>query len=95
MKFKTVNWITNKKPSSYKPQATSGKLQATSGKILQATSGPKARPPAGVGTRPHPKRGWGIRALRQPQPPAKYIRFSRISQELFCRTLKINILTNI
>ena len=41
----------------------------------QATSGPEARP----------KRGWGIRALRQPQPPAKYIGFSRISQELFCR----------
>jgi len=29
MKFKTVNWITNKKSSSYKPQATSRKLQAT------------------------------------------------------------------
>ena len=58
-----------------RPQATSGKLQATSGKILQATSGPEARPPAGVGSK----------ALRQPQPPAKYIRFSRISQELFCR----------
>jgi len=73
-----------------RPQATSGKLQATSGKILQATSGPEARPPAGVGIRPHPKRGWEIRALRQPQPPAKYIRFSRISQELFCRrTLNI------
>ena len=41
----------------------------------QATSGPEARP----------KRGWGIRALRQPQPPAKYIGFSRRSQELFCR----------
>ena len=73
-----------------RPQATSGKLQATSGKIPQATSGPEARPPAGVGIRPHPKRGWEIRALRQPQPPAKYIRFSRISQELFCRrTLNI------
>ena len=73
-----------------RPQATSGKLQATSGKILQATSGPEARPPAGVGIRPHPKRGWEIRALHQPQPPAKYIRFSRISQELFCRrTLNI------
>ena len=60
-----------------RPQATSGKLQAT--------SGPEARPPAGVGIRPHPKRGWEIRALRQPQPPAKYIGFSRISQELFCR----------
>jgi len=60
-----------------RPQATSGKLQAT--------SGPEARPPAGVGSK----------ALRQPQPPAKYIGFSRISQELFCRTLKINILTNI
>ena len=76
--------------SKVRPQAPSGKLQATSGKIPQATSGPKARPPAGVGTRPHPKRGWEIRALRQPQPPAKYIRFSRISQELFCRrTLNI------
>ena len=65
-----------------RPQATSGKLQAT--------SGPEARPPAGVGIRPHPKRGWEIRALRQPQPPAKYIGFSRISQELFCRrTLNI------
>jgi hypothetical protein len=45
MKFKTVNWITNKKSSSYKPQApkspslkrqarkaTSRKLQATSNK---------------------------------------------------------------
>ena len=60
-----------------RPQATSGKLHAT--------SGPVARPPAGVGIRPHPKRGWEIRALRQPQPPAKYIGFSRISQELFCR----------
>ena len=50
-----------------RPQATSGKLQAT--------SGPEARPPAGVGSK----------ALRQPQPPAKYIGFSRISQELFCR----------
>jgi hypothetical protein len=29
MKFKTVNWITNKKSSSYKPQAASHKLQAT------------------------------------------------------------------
>ena len=76
--------------SRVRPQATSGKLQATSGKILQATSGPEARPPAGVGIRPHPKRGWEIRALHQPQPPAKYIRFSRISQELFCRrTLNI------
>ena len=45
MKFKTVNWITNKKAASYKPQApkaasfkrqakkaTSRKLQATSNK---------------------------------------------------------------
>ena len=60
------------------------RLQAASYK-LQATSGPEAHPPAGVGTRPRPKRGWGIRALRQPQPPAKYIGFSRRSQELFCR----------
>jgi len=67
-----------------RPQATSGKLQATSGKILQATSGPEARPPAGVGIRPHPKRGWEIRALRQPQPPAKYIRFSEISKVTLC-----------
>ena len=66
-------------------QATSGKLQATSGKILQATSGPEARPPAGVGIRPHPKRGWEIRALRQPQPPAKYIGFSRTCQQHSCR----------
>ena len=28
MKFKTVNWITNKKSSSYKPQAASFKRQA-------------------------------------------------------------------
>ena len=60
-----------------RPQAASHKRQAS--------SGPEARPPAGVGTRPRPKRGWGIRALRQPQPPAKYIGFSRRSQELFCR----------
>ena len=66
-------------------QAPSGQLQATSGKIPQATSGPKARPPAGVGTRPHPKRGWEIRALRQPQPPAKYIGFSRTCQQHSCR----------
>tara|TARA_R110000764_G_scaffold14606_2_gene41539 strand:- start:123 stop:473 length:351 start_codon:yes stop_codon:yes gene_type:complete len=41
----------------------------------QASSGPEA----------HPKRGWEIRALRQPQPPAKYIGFYRICQEIFCR----------
>jgi len=38
MKFKTVNWITNKKSSSYKPQAASDKrlrLQAASRKRLK------------------------------------------------------------
>jgi hypothetical protein len=39
----------------------------------QATSGPEARP----------KRGWGIRALRQPQPPAKYIGDYEISQVIY------------
>ena len=48
MKYKTVNWITNRKAASYKPQASSAKLrkiQATSGKPqaaslkLQAASG--------------------------------------------------------
>jgi len=40
MKFKTVNWITNKKSSSYKPQAASFKRQAkkASSRKLQATS---------------------------------------------------------
>ena len=36
MKYKTVNWITNKKSPHYKPQASSGKLrefQASSGKL--------------------------------------------------------------
>jgi hypothetical protein len=43
MKFKTVNWITNKKSSSYKPQAASARVfkrQAIGKKVhkLQATS---------------------------------------------------------
>jgi len=42
--------------------------------------------------------GWArpvffIYISRHPQPPAKDIGFYRISKELFCRTLKINILT--
>ena len=40
MKFKTVNWITNKKAASYKPQAASIKHQAkkATSRKLQATS---------------------------------------------------------
>ena len=75
--------------SSPKLQAPSNKLQATSNK-LQATSdklqaGRRPAPGRGWGTGALPKRGWEIRALRQPQPPAKYTGFSRINQQAFCR----------
>jgi len=45
MKYKTVNWITNKKSSSYKPQAASIKRQAIGKKVrkLQATSNKRPR----------------------------------------------------
>jgi hypothetical protein len=45
MKFKTVNWITNKKSSSYKPQAASLKRQAkkASSDKHQATSNKRPR----------------------------------------------------
>ena len=74
--------IKKKNKKITRPQAASDKLQATSDK-LQAGLRPALR--RGWETSPLPKRGWGIRALRQPQPPAKYIGFSRRSQELFCR----------
>jgi len=35
MKYKTVNWITNKKSASYKPQAASRKRQASSPKLRE------------------------------------------------------------
>ena len=54
-------------------------------KIKKITRPQAASDKLQAGRRPAPGRGWGIRALRQPQPPAKYIGFSRISQELFCR----------
>ena len=38
MKYKTVNWITNKNSPSYKPQASSAKLR----KIKAASHKPKA-----------------------------------------------------
>ncbi len=38
MKYKTVNWITNRKAASYKPQASSAKLR----KIQAASHKPKA-----------------------------------------------------
>jgi len=44
-KFKTVNWITNKKSSSYKPQApkvSSFKQQASSPKLQASSFKPQA-----------------------------------------------------
>ena len=38
MKYKTVNWITNKKSPHYKPQASSAKLR----KIQAASAKPQA-----------------------------------------------------
>ena len=38
MKYKTVNWITNRKAASYKPKASSAKLR----KIKAASSKPQA-----------------------------------------------------
>ena len=66
---------TSSKATSYKLQATSSKQQA----------GRRPAPGRGWGTGALPKRGWEIRALRQPQPPAKYTGFSRINQQAFCR----------
>ena len=45
MKYKTVNWITNKKSANYKPQAPSSvkyKLQASSPKRKGSSAKPKA-----------------------------------------------------
>jgi len=70
--YKHPKYYAEMRAERRKLQATSCKRQAASDK-LQA------------GRRPAPSGGGVIRALRQPQPPAKYIGFSRISQELFCR----------
>jgi hypothetical protein len=55
MKFKTVNWITNKKSSSYKPQAASHKRQATEATSLkqQAKKATSRKLQATSNKRPH------------------------------------------